>query len=118
MIEDPKRFKRGRQVGCYAGLTPKRFQSGQMDRQGHISREGSGLLRKLLVQVSWIGIRKPGWMREVYERVRAGSPKRKKLAIVAVARRLLVRLWAMWRDGSDWREEGVLSPPPGKTMLV
>ena len=117
-IDEPRRFGRGREVGCYAGLTPRRYQSGQMDRQGHISRAGSGLLRRLLVQVSWIGIRQGGWMREVYERARAGSEKRKKLAIVAVARRLLVRLWAMLRDGTVWREEVGSASPLRKTALA
>ena len=41
--------------------------------------------------------------RAVHERVRRGSPARKKIAIVAVARRLLVRCWAMLRDGTRWR---------------
>jgi len=108
ILDDPRRFKNGRQVGCYAGLTPRRWQSGQSDRQGHISRAGNPLLRKLLVQIAWSGVRHKTWMLEVYETVRRGSDKRKKIAIVAVARRLLVRLWAMLRDGSRWKE---VSPP-------
>ena len=104
LIDDPKRFTRGRQVSAYAGLTPRQWESGQMQRQGHISRAGSGLLRKLLVQISWQGIRDVPWMQAVYERARGGSLKRKKVAIVAVARRLLVRLWAMLRDGTRWRD--------------
>lgn len=104
MIDDPKRFTRGKQVGNYAGLTPKKYQSGDMDRDGRISRGGNGLLRALLVQASWAGImRKVPWMLEVYERVRRGSVKRRKQAIIAVARRLLIRLWAMLRDGTHWR---------------
>lgn len=104
LLDDPKRFKNGRQVGCYAGLTPRVWQSGESSREGHISRCGNGLLRGLLVEVSWLGVWRGGWMKEVYERVRRGSDKRKKIAIVAVARRLLVRLWAMMRDGTNWRE--------------
>jgi len=105
MLDQPQRFKRGKQVGNYAGFTPKKWQSGEMDRDGRISRGGCGLLRALLVQASWIGVaRKVPWMLELYERVRRGSDKRKKKAIVAVARHLLVRLWAMLRDGTRWRE--------------
>jgi transposase len=104
ILDDPHRFKNGRQVGCYAGLTPRRWQSGQSDRQGHISRAGPALLRELLVQIAWSGVRHKTWMLEVYEQVRRGSDKRKKIAIVAVARRLLVKLWAMLRDGSEWKE--------------
>jgi len=54
---------------------------------------------------TWLGLRYNPWMREVYERVRRGSKTRKKIAIVAVARRLLIRCWAMLRDGPNW------SPP-------
>lgn len=105
MIDDPNRFTRGKQLGNYAGLTPKKYQSGSMDHDGRISRAGSGLLRALLVQASWSGVRaKVPWMLEVYERVRRGSVKRRKQAIVAVARRLWVRLWAMLRDGGRWRD--------------
>lgn len=103
IIDDPHRFKRGRQVASYAGLTPRRYQSGAMDRQGHISGQGDRLLRQLLVQVAWIGRRYNPWMQEVYERVRRGSESRKKIAIVALARRLLIRCWAMLRDGTPWR---------------
>jgi transposase len=115
LIDDPKRFTRGRQVAAYAGLTPRQWESGTMQRQGHISRGGSGLLRKMLVQISWQGIKDVPWMREVYERARGGSQKRKKVAIVAVARRLLVRLWAMLRDGSSWQEE---TKDTGQTLAV
>jgi transposase len=91
-------------VGCYAGLTPRRWQSGESDRQGHISRAGPPLLRQLLVQIAWTGVRHRTWMLKVYEQVCRGSEKRKKIAIVAVARRLLVKLWAMLRDGTKWKE--------------
>jgi transposase len=103
-LDDAKRFKTGRQVGAYAGLSPRQWQSGQSTREGHISRQGNPLLREILVEVCWLGIRKNAWMKQVYEDARRGSEKRKKIAIVAVARRLLVRLWAMLRDGTDWQE--------------
>jgi transposase len=102
-LDRPERFRNGRQVGAYAGLTPRRYQSGQSDRQGRISHAGNTLLRSLLVEVAWIGLRYNAWMRQVYETVRRGSAARKKTAIIAVARRLLVACWAMLRDGTDWR---------------
>ena len=104
-LGDARRFKNARQVGCYAGLTPRRWQSGNSDRQGHISC-GNRLLRKLLVEIAWIGVRRKTWMTAVYENVRRGSDKRRKIAIVAVARRLLVKLWAMLRDESEWKDPG------------
>jgi transposase len=109
LMDDPKRFSRGKQVAAYAGLTPRKYQSGQRDRDGSISRAGNGYLRMLLVQASWVGIHRHGWMRTVYERVRRGSEKRKKKAIIAVSRHLLIRLWAMLRDGTHWRDEPLAS---------
>jgi transposase len=103
VIDDPHRFRSGKQVGCYAGLTPRRYQSGSMDRQGKISSQGNTLLRSLLVEVAWLGRRRNPWMDGVYENARRGSPARKKIAIVALARRLLVVCWAMLRDNSRWR---------------
>jgi transposase len=107
VLDDPHRFKNGRQVACYAGLTPRRWQSGDSDRQGHISKAGHRLLRQLLVEISWLGVRHKTWMRDVYEHVRRQSDQRKKIAIVAVARRLLIRLWAMLRDGTEWIEPSI-----------
>ncbi len=103
-IDDPHRFRNGKQVGAYVGLTPRQYQSGAMDRQGRISGQGNRALRSMLVEVSWLGLRWNRWMREVYERVHRGSPSRKKIAIVAVARRLMVRCWAMLRDETVWRD--------------
>lgn len=107
LIDDPKRFTRGKQVGNYAGLTPKKYQSGTMDHDGRISRGGDGLLRAYLTQAAWVAIRSSDGMRGIYERVMKGSVKRKKKAITAVARHLMVRLWAMLRDGTTWRESQV-----------
>ena len=104
VIDDPHRFRTGRQVGSYVGLTPRQFQSGSMDRQGRISGQGHRTLRTLLIQVAWLGLRRNNWMKELYERVRRGSDARKKIAIVAVARKLLIRCWAMMRDGTGWRD--------------
>ncbi len=104
VLDDPHRFRRGREVASYVGLTPRQFQSGTMDRQGRITGAGHRLLRSLLVQVAWLGVRTNPWMRAVYERVCSGSATRRKIAIVAVARRLLIRCWAMLRDGTRWKE--------------
>jgi transposase len=103
VIDDPHRFKRGKQVGSYIGLTPRQYQSGTMDRQGRISGHGHKHLRSMLVEVAWLGLRYNPWMRDLYQRVHRGSPTRKKIAIVAVARRLLIRCWAMLRDETPWQ---------------
>ena len=101
-IDDPSRFKNGKQVGAYAGLTPRLYQSGTMDRMGGISGQGNALLRALLVEVGWLGLRYNAYVGEVYERVRRGSDSRKKIAIIAAARRLLIWCWAMLRDNRRW----------------
>jgi len=102
VIDDPHRFKSCRQVSNYVGFTPRRYQSGTMDRTGRISKRGNPLLRALLVQASWAALRYD-WAREIYKRVCRGSAKRRKIAIVAVARHLLMRCWAMLRDNKPWQ---------------
>jgi transposase len=102
MIDDPHRFKSARQVGAYAGLTPKRYQSGQSDRHGRISRAGCGRLRKVLVQVAWGMLRHNPHGKAVFERLCKGQKTRRKQAAVALARRILVWCWAMLRDGRKW----------------
>jgi len=103
VIDDPHRFRRANQLGSYAGLVPRQFESGQMSRQGRITKQGNGLLRHLLVEAGWLALRYNPQMRAVYDRICGGSRSRRKIAIVAVARRLLVTAWAMLRDESPWR---------------
>lgn len=105
LIDNPQRFKRGKEVGAYLGLVPKQIQSGESNRLGRITRAGNRVLRSLLVEVSWVGLRYNSWMRSVYERTRRNSRTRKKIAIVAVARKLLIRCWAMMRDGTAWQPD-------------
>ncbi len=104
VIDDPKRFKNGKQVGAYAGLVPKQYESGTMQRQGRITGQGNKLLRALLVEVSWLMRRYNGHFRGVFDHVCRGSKTRRKIAVVAVARRLLICCWAMLRDGTRWRD--------------
>lgn len=102
MLDDSKRFKNVSQVGAYTGLTPRRCQLGQMDRQLGISYAGSKLLRKMLVQSAWVGQQTNPWMQETFARLSGGKPDRRKKAIVGLARKLFVRMWAMDRDEKDW----------------
>jgi len=102
VIDDPRRFKSCRQVCNYVGFTPRRYQSGEMDRTGRISKRGNPHLRALLVQAAWAAMRFP-WANQIYNRVCRGSVKRRKIAIIAVARHLLIRCWAMLRDNKPWR---------------
>jgi transposase len=93
-IGDFTRFRRGRQVGAFFGLTPSRHESGEhADRKGHITREGSPSLRKILCQAAWSRVQHDKHEREFYLRLVAKNPKKKKIALVACMRRLAVRLW-------------------------
>ena len=102
-LGDPRRFASGKQVSAYAGLVPRQYQSGESDRRGRITRRGPSVLRKLLVECAWVMLRYNAWARATYARLTRGGVTRKKPAVVALARRLLVRCWAMLRDGTDWR---------------
>ena len=108
-LDDPRRFKSGKQVAAYGGLVPRQFQSGEDDRRGRITKRGPAVLRKLLVQCAWAMLRYNRWARAVFDRLSRGKA-RKKQAVVALARRVLVRCWAMLRDGAPWRAD--LDPDP------
>jgi transposase len=103
-LDDPHRFKTARQVSAYAGLVPKQIESGTMKRVGKITHHGPSLLRGLLVEVAWMAYRYNAWARHFVQHVSRGMPQRKKIAVVALARKLLVRLWAMLRDNTAWRD--------------
>jgi len=93
-IGDFSRFRRGRQVGAYYGLVPSTQESGETnDRKGHITREGSPSTRQILCQATWARVRYDPNEGEVYRRLVARNPKKKKIALVAGMRRLSVRLW-------------------------
>lgn len=110
-IDDPKRFNSAKQVGAYAGLVPKQYESGTMSRQGRVTGQGSKLLRALLVEVSWLMRRYNPVLHAIFDRVCGDSKARRKIAVVATARRLLVMCWAMMRDGTTWN-------PPTRTAAT
>jgi transposase len=104
-IGDKHRFARSRQVGCYLGLQPKQYQSGDKDPQLGIGKDGDNYLRKLLVQCShYILNRAPDsdlkrWGLAL--RVRGGKNGRKR-AVTAVARKLAVLLHRLWVSGEAY----------------
>lgn len=112
VLDQPRRFKSRRQVSAYAGLVPRRYQSGQMDRSGRITKRGSPLLRQVLNQAAWAAVRCNPHLREFYLRVGGTQKKRRKQAIVAVMRKLLVLGWALLREQAKYR------PPPLKAPLT
>ncbi len=112
-IGDPKRFRRGKDVAAYAGLVPRVYQSGNSCRHGRITKAGNRLLRTLLINAAWQALRHNKWAQDLFARVCGGSKSRRKIAIVAVARHLLIRCWAMMRDQVDWQD-----PEPEDQMLA
>jgi len=102
-LEDPHRFRKSRDVGCYLGLQPGRRNSGQSEPQLHISKEGDPYLRTLLVQGAHHILGPFGvdsdlrrWGLELAER---GGKNGKKRAVIATARKLAVLLHRLWVSG-------------------
>jgi len=107
LLDQPARFHNAREVSAYVGMVPKELDSGETQRRGRITKHGSRLVRSLLVEVAWAGMRYNPWVRQTYQRISGDKKSRKKIAIVAVGRRLLVRCWAMLRDGTRWRPPAI-----------
>ena len=110
-IDDPRRFRTAAQVASYAGLVPKQMESGTVKRSGRITRRGPSLLRSMLVEVAWMVYLSCGWAKGFVARISGGIAARKKIAIVALARKLLVMLWAMLRDNRPFVDPSAASPP-------
>ena len=105
-IEDPHRFRKSRDAGCFVGLQPGRRDSGESAPQMHISKEGDEYLRKLLVQGAHYILGPFGedsdlrrWGKKLAER---GGKNAKKRAVVAVARKLAVLLHRLWVSGEAY----------------
>jgi transposase len=89
-----KRFKNRRQVGSYAGLSPTSHESGNIaDRKGHITRQGPSRLRRVLCQAVWARVRSDPVEGACYERIKAKNAGKAKIGIVAVMRRLVIKMW-------------------------
>ena len=89
----------------YFGLTPKLDESGSSRRLGHISKHGPSVVRWVICESSWIAIRRSEGLKSFYERVKCGQDGRKKIAIVAVARKLLSIMRAMLLTGEKFNED-------------
>ncbi|HZD08658.1 MAG TPA: IS110 family transposase [Candidatus Limnocylindrales bacterium] len=106
-IEDPARFERVRDIGAFAGLCPRRDQSGESDPQLRISKRGDAYLRRLLVSAAQyiIGPFGPQSALRQYGLSLAaeGTARAKKRAVVAVARKLAVLLLTLWKKQSPYQ---------------
>ena len=103
-IDDPGRFAKSRAVGAHLGLTPGRYQSGETDIQGRISRCGDELARTALYDAAHtLLVRSRKWSRLRAWGMQIARRRGMARARVAVARKLAVILHRMWRDGTDFR---------------
>jgi transposase len=103
-IDDPARFRSSKMVGAHFGLTPKKYQSGETDVTGRISKIGDGAVRTVLYEAANVILTRPvkgGALKSWATRIakRAGMKKAK----VALARKLAVILHRMWVDGTSFR---------------
>ena len=103
-VDDPGRFKRSRDVGAHFGLTPKRHQSGEVDRSGHISKTGDAQVRTALFEAAHVMLLRvqrfsalKAWA------LRVARTRGLKRAKVALARKLAVVLHRLWVDGTEFR---------------
>jgi transposase len=101
IIGKADRFSCGKQVASYLGLVPLEDSSGNRRRLGHITKQGSSMLRFLLVEAAQVTVRSlPEWRSQYFHlMMRRG----RKIAKVAMARRLAVRLYWMMRQGSEYQ---------------
>lgn len=106
-IDDPGRFRRSKDVGPYFGLTPSRYQSGEVDRTGQISKIGDEMVRTALFEAANTMLSRvtrfsalKAWA------LRITKLRGLKRAKVALARKLAVVLHRMWVDGTDFRWNG------------
>jgi transposase len=104
-VDDINRFSRMKQLGTYFGLVPCQDASASVNRLGHITREGPATVRKMLCEAGWQAVRRSKKVRGWFDRIVGNDPDRRKIANVAVARKLIVVMGAMLRSGEAWREE-------------
>ena len=91
-----RHFDNRRQIASYAGLAPTPWQSGSIDREQGVSKDGNARLRTTLIQLAWLWLRhqpQSALSRWFHERVKRDGGRMKKTTIVALARKLLVALW-------------------------
>src|SRR6184192_3005012 len=102
IIGRAERFQCGKQIASYLGLVPLEKSSGNRRRLGHITKQGSSMVRFLLVEAAQVTVRSlPEWRRKY---VQLMMRRGRKIAKVAMARRLAVALYWMWRKGWNYEQ--------------
>src|SRR5450755_3017827 len=112
IIGRAERFQCGKQIASYLGLVPSEESSGQRRRLGHITKQGNSLLRFLLVEAAQVTVRSdPAWRSKYFH---LAMRRGRKIAKVAMGRRLAVRLYWMWRQGWDYEQMKKFSSHAGQ----
>jgi transposase len=102
IIGDSERFHCGKQIASYLGLVPLEDSSGKRRRLGHITKQGSSILRFLLVEAAQVTVRSvPEWRSQYFH---LAMRRGRKIAKVAMARRLAIRLYWMMRKEWDYEQ--------------
>src|ERR1700720_2520341 len=102
IIGRAERFQCGKQIASYLGLVPLEDSSGNRRRLGHITKQGNSLLRFLLVEAAQVTVRSlPQWRSKYFH---LAMRRGRKIAKVAMARRLAVRMYWMMRKGWDYEQ--------------
>jgi hypothetical protein len=103
-VDDPARFKHSRTVAAHFGLTPRRFQSGELDLEGHISRRGDARVRSTLYTAANAMLtRSSQWSSLKAWGMQLAKTRGHRRAVIAVARKLAVILHRMWIDDTQFR---------------
>jgi transposase len=103
-VDVPTRFRNSKAVGAVFGLTPAKYQSGENDRTGAISRRGDEMMRTMLYEAAQIMlVRSAKWSWLKAWAMKIARHRGMKKAIVALARRLAVIMHRIWVDGTDFR---------------
>ncbi len=113
-IDDITRFRTAHELEAYLGVIPSERSSGEKRHLGHITKAGNGRMRWLLVEAAWTILRSKSaetaalraWTRQIAQR------RGKRIAVVALARRLAGILYAMWRDNVSYDAHRIRPLPP------
>jgi transposase len=112
VIGTPERFQCAKQIASYVGLVPSEESSGDRRRLGHISKQGNTLLRFLLVEAAQVTVRShPQWRSQFFH---LAMRRGRKIAKVAMARKLAVQMYWMWRREWDYDEMQKLGSHAGE----
>jgi transposase len=119
-LDEAERFRGAHQVECYLGLVPREMSSGEKQHRGRITKSGNARARWLLVEAAWAVSRsrtaETALLRAWAQRI--ASRRGKRIAMVALARRLAGILFAIWRDGTCFESRKIRALEPGKIRLV